>query len=256
MSYLRTVVLACSACCCLVALLSAASARAEPGAEADAPHASRADEAAKDPMDDLGLTFRLGYSHQNPGSIDNPTYLPALADAAASLPMDVLESYGLVGSGGCTPIDRQCHTARRDGLLLSATLHLGGDGFGWDIEPYLMFAKSALALGAYSGPKFDIHVADPLYFGFGFGFKVAYVVADGWEHGADIGGRIPVRFTYYVTRNLALVVEGSFGAGVSGYLKEQQTITDPRTGQPLGTVPKMSFGAARVWDLSVGVRFP
>ena len=53
-----------------------------------------------------------------------------------------------------------------------------------------------------------------------------------------------------------IAAEGGFGAGVSGYLVEKQQVTDPVSGQTLGTVPKMSFGAARVWDLSVGVRFP
>jgi hypothetical protein len=264
MSDLPTAALTCSACC-LVALLwaaplraqtAAAEASAAPAATGAPPPAQGADETERDPMDALGLTFRLGYSHQNAGAIDNPVYNQAIADAAATLPMDVLVSSGLAGNGGCTVIDQRCRIPSRSGLLLAATLHLGGDGFGWDLEPYLMSASTALALGAYMGPKFDIHLSSPLYFGFGFGFKVAYVWADGWEHGADIGGRIPVRFTYYLLRNLALVVEGSFGAGVSGYLKEKQQITDPRNGEPLGTVPKMSFGAARVWDLSVGVRFP
>jgi hypothetical protein len=262
MSDLRMAALTCS--CCLAALFWVAPVRAQTAGEATAaapatearPPAPGTDATEPDPMDDLGLTFRLGYSHQNAGAIDNPVYNQAIADAAAMLPMDALVSSGLAGDGGCTVIDRRCRTPSRSGLLLAATLHLGGDGFGWDIEPYLMSASTALALGAYTGPKFDIHITDPLYFGFGFGFKIGYVWADGWEHGADLGGRIPVRFTYYLLRNLALVVEGSFGAGVSGYLKEKQQITDPRNGQPLGTAPKMSFGAARVWDLSVGVRFP
>jgi hypothetical protein len=235
--------------CCLLVLWSAASAQAE----APEPAAAARE---RDPMGDLGLTFRLGYSHQNDGVIDNPAYNARLAEAAAMLPQATLESSGLVGGGGCSIIDERCRTRSRSGLLLAATLHFGGDGFGWDVEPYLMSASSALALGVYTGPKFDIHLANPVYFGFGFGLKVAYVWADGWEHAADIGGRIPVRVTYYLLEHLALVVEGSFGAGVSGYLNEKQQITDPRNGQPLGTVPKMSFGAARVWDLSVGVRFP
>lgn len=259
MSSLRTAALVFASCLAMqvgAAPLEAQSDGAGPEAAPSEESTPEADEDERDPMDVLGLTFRLGYSHQNAGSIENPVYSPALADAAANLSMDALVASGLVGNGGCTPIDEKCRTKSRDGLLLAATVHLGGDGFGWDIEPYLMSASSALALGAYTGPKFDIHLADPLYFGFGFGFKAAYVWADGWQHGADLGGRIPVRFTFYVTKHLALVAEGSFGAGVSGYLREQQQIVDPRNGQPIGTVPKMSFGAARVWDLSVGLRFP
>jgi hypothetical protein len=244
---------------CLMILLGAAPVWAEdaepgPTSAESASSGSETQRAAHDPMDWLGLSLKLGYSHQNPGAIDNPVYNTTLAQAAAMLTRAELESTGLVGSGGCSLIDRRCHTAARSGFQLAATLHLGGDGFGWDVEPYMMWSDAATALGVYSGPKFDIHLADPLYFGFGFGFKLAYVWADGWQHAADIGGRIPVHVTMYLAKDLALTIEGAFGAGVSGYLKEKQQVTIE--GETLGTVPKMSFGAARVWDLSVGVRFP
>lgn len=228
---------------------------------ADAPkdeseEGARQDDSAHDPMNWLGLSLKAGYSHQNPGVIDNPIYSQTIADAAAMVPPETLQATGLVGGGGCSVIDRKCRTAERSGFQLSATLHVGGDGFGWDFEPYMMWSDAATALGMYTGPKFDIHLAAPLYFGFGFGFKAAYVWADGWEHAADIAGRIPVHFTFYALRNLAFTVEGAFGAGVSGYLLENQRVTNPLTGQPIGNVPKMSFGAARVWDISAGIRFP
>jgi hypothetical protein len=258
MPHLRSVLVILA--CHLAVLLGAAPVWAEQPSPAKAQERSggepEEDSGARDPMNWLGLSFKAGYSHQNDGVIDNPVYNATIANAAAMLPEGVVESTGLVGNGGCSIIDRRCRTAGRSGFQLSGTLHLGGDGFGWDFEPYMMWSDAATALGLYNGPKFDIHLADPLYFGFGFGFKVAYVWADGWEHAADIGGRIPVHFTIYLARNLALTLEGAFGAGVSGYLVEKQQVTDPISGQTLGTVPKMSFGAARVWDLSAGVRFP
>jgi hypothetical protein len=253
----------------LLALLGAAPALAQVGSSPEAGPSGHADPSQPatevdarerdqdpDPMDGLGLSLKLGYAHQNVGHIDNPVYNAALAEAAASLPPEMLVSTGLVGNGGCSLIDRRCRTAGRDGFLLALTLHVGGDGFGWDVEPYLTSGSSAVALGMYSGPKFDIHIIDPLYVGFGFGAKLAYVWADGWQHGVDIAGRIPVRCTWYLTRSLALTLEGSFGAGVSGYVSEKQRVTDPRNGNTIGTAPKVAFGAARVWDLGVGLRFP
>ena len=243
--------------CCLAAFLGAT-----PVAQADAEsvkeeRSAGSEDDDSDPMNWLGLSLKVGYSHQNASDISNPVYNKTVAQEAAKLSQATLESYGLAGGRGCGIIDKRCRTASRNGLQLALTLHLGGDGMGWDVEPYLMLADSATAVGVYLGPKFDLHLADPLYFGFGFGFKAAYVAADGWQRGADLGGRIPVHLTFYVRPNFALTAEGSFGAGVSGYTGKARRVTNPANpDQTIGTVPEMSFGAARVWDLTLGVRFP
>jgi hypothetical protein len=108
----------------------------------------------------------------------------------------------------------------------------------------------------YTGPKFDIHVADPLYLGFGLGFKAAWVRAENWDYGADLYGRIPLRATLYVLEDLALVLEFAFGAGASGYAGRPLQLVDATTGQTFTTSPSLTFGAGRTWDASLGARFP
>ena len=173
----------------------------------------------------------------------------AMPNAYTRIGMTLQGSAGGRNTGACTPVMETCYTPRRSGVQIGVGIHIGGDGFGWDAEPYIHVASGAFAVGLYTGPKFDIHIADPLYFGFGLGGKVAYVMADGWKYGADIYGRIPAHFTYYLSPNFALELEGAFGAGVSGYA------TDPKN-YIITTAPEFKFGVARTWDITFGVRFP
>ena len=55
----------------------------------------------------------------------------------------------------------------------------------------LLSFSSYKATGIYTGPTINLHLADPLYFGFGFGFKGAILRADELDFGIDLGGRIP-----------------------------------------------------------------
>ena len=220
---------------------------AEPAAVDDDEH---------DPMAWLGLSVKLGYASVNAGVLDNPTFSPGLAEVAATRSDEELVAANLIGAGACTPIDPKCRTRSRSGFQLALTLHVGGDGFGWDAEPYVTIGDNAVAVGAYTGPKFDIHATDALYLGFGFGAKLAYVALEGWKNGGDVFGRIPVHATYYVSDDFALTAECSFGAGISLFVSEPIRYVDIRTQKPSATAPKIAFGAARSWDLTLGLRFP
>jgi hypothetical protein len=99
-------------------------------------------------------------------------------------------------------------------------------------------------------------LARAFYLGIGLGARAAYVKLDGWKDGGDIFGRIPLQLTYYVVKNFALVLEGSFGAGISLFVSEPINIIDPRTNKPLASAPKIAIGAARGWDITLGLRFP
>jgi hypothetical protein len=153
-------------------------------------------------------------------------------------------------------IEERCTTEGRFGLYVAIALSLGGDGFGWDIEPYFQSSDNANAYGIYTGPKFDIHVLDPVYIGFGFGLKGARIASDSWDYGADLYGRIPLRGTFYLAPNIALVAEFAFGAGASGYASKATTITHPATQASIRTSPSLTFGVGRTWDASLGIRFP
>jgi hypothetical protein len=219
--------------------------------------ADTSEEAGKrDPMNWLGLTFKFGYAAVASGKLNNPTYNKALATYAAMLPPEALAMTGLVGGGACTPIDEKCRTAARKGFQFALALHIGGGGLGFDVEPYLTVSGNAFAAGMYFGPRVQLHLARAFYLGIGLGARAAYVALDGWKNGGDIFGRIPLQLTYYVARNFALVAEGAFGGGISLFVSEPVTITDPRNGKALASTPKIAVGAARGWDITLGLRFP
>jgi hypothetical protein len=217
-------------------------------------------ESKRDPMGWLGISIKLGVASVAVGKLRNPVYNRPISEFVTmrGLTAEQLEMFGLDSRQSCSIVEEYCQTSGRTGFQLAVALHVGGDGFGWDVEPYLRAGGNAVVAGIYTGPKFDIHVVDPLYLGFGFGGRVGYVAADGWRHGVEIFGRIPVHATLYLPKksDFALTIEGSFGAGVSGFIAESMPIIDPRNNRQLATSPKIAFGAARSWDISFGVRFP
>ncbi len=208
----------------------------------------------ENPMGWAGLTFKLGFAGIHSSDLPNPTYRPDLAESLSMLPQEQREQYGFGSS--CSVITERCKLDGRYGLRLALAINLGGDGFGWDIEPYLALSSMAKAYGIYTGPKFDIHILDSLYVGFGLGLKGAWLVTDDWDFGADLYARLPLRATWYAVDNLALVFEFAFSVGASGYISQAETVTNPITGSEFRTSPEMNFGAGKAWDASVGFRFP
>lgn len=206
----------------------------------------------KEPMGVFSLGVKFGVAHVGTGDVDNPTYL----QGSEQLPAATLEQYGLTSGRGCDPVDRRCHTSARRGYHLAIPIQLGGSGVGFRLEPYMTLGSGAQAYGAYMGPTFEFHVANPLYLGFGFGLKAAYVNADGWKYAADLYGRIPVWATLYVADNFALVAEFAFGAGASGYVSELRNVYNPVDMTVIGQRSDMTFGFGRTWDASLGFRFP
>jgi hypothetical protein len=140
------------------------------------------------------------------------------ADQARKNPMawaGIGVKVGVAGmsSGKLTVMGQQGRTDQRMGLHVAVPITLGGDGFGWNFEPY--YAQSSIAhetknsqgtvigtanvgltaLGMYTGPIFNIHATDPLYIGFGFGIKAGYLMNKGFDYAADLYGRVPVHAT-------------------------------------------------------------
>jgi hypothetical protein len=213
--------------------------------------------AIHDPMPWASLALRVGLAQVRAGTIKNPAYNAVVAERVAQVGKENVEKTGIMLDGSsCTLIDRTCRTAGRMGAHVVAAVHLGGDGFGWDLEPYATFGSASQAYGLYTGAKLDMQVAPPAYVGIGLGFRAAYVKADGWRYGADLGARIPLQATLYVLPELALSLDVGFGLGATGYVSRTDTIVDPVSQKPLGKAPRMTFGAARTWDISFGVRFP
>jgi hypothetical protein len=158
----------------------------------------------------------------------------------------------------------------RAGFQLAMPMNMGGDGFGWMIDPYLNFASmegvgidattglpvakdyGITTFGAYTGPTINFHVMSPLYVGFGFGPKLGYSVSDAFDFGADIMARVPVTATYYLTNTVGLIGELGLGYGLTGY--GAAPYVDPTSGQTVE--PDANFGSAMTWDVSLGARFP
>ncbi len=211
-----------------------------------------------DPMAWLGLGLKVGFSRIGSSSLANPTYRDKVAQAAidSGLSNAELREYGLTGEGGCGIIDRRCKVQGRVGLQLSVPINLGGDGFGFLFEPYINVAKAAKAYGGYLGPTFNIHVADPLYLGFGFGLKGAWVIADGWDYAADLYARVPIHATFYMINDIALVADLGFAFGGSGYISKPVSYTIPVSMEKRKSLPQMTFGAGLNIDAAIGVRFP
>ncbi|HEX5659641.1 MAG TPA: hypothetical protein VFX59_20735, partial [Polyangiales bacterium] len=193
-----------------------------------------------------------GVAHVSSGSFDNPLYIRG----ADELPQEELTKYGLTSTRGCDPTDRICHTASRRGYYLAIPIQLGGTGVGFRIEPTVSWGGAFTSWGGYAGPTFEFHLADPFYLGFGFGLKSAYVQPDDWRYAVDIFGRIPVWATLYLSEGLALVGEFAFGAGASGYVSKLRDVYNPVDMTVLGHRRDITFGWARTWDLSIGLRFP
>ena len=148
----------------------------------------------------------------------------------------------------------------RTGFQLSVPINMGGDGFGWVIDPYLNFASvdgvdsagkaksiGVTTFGAYTGPTINIHITDPLYVGVGAGLKLGYSKSDAFDFGADIFGRVPVTGTYYIMEDVAAVVELGLGYGMTGYALLP---TVDAAGAKVES--DLKFGSAMTWDLSAG----
>lgn len=192
---------------------------------------SEEDDESQDPMGWIGIGVKVGFAFVGSSEIGVDAASLGLAPTVEG--MQINPTYTFI-------------TPRRAGVQLSIPINLGGDGFGWMVEPYFHFA-SYRANGLYTGPTINLHLADPLYFGFGFGFKGALLYADELDFGIDLGGRIPFTLHYYLANDLGLIAEAGIGYTATGLSLK------PAPGKEAGDI---SFGGAFAWDLSFGVRFP
>ncbi len=179
-----------------------------------------------------------------------------------------------VKAGGVSIKGHEVSSQARTGMQLSMPINMGGSGFGFVIEPMLTSYSlthdlkdasgavtgseevSLLGLGGYLGPTINIHVMDPLYVGFGFGLRGAYMLNSAYEYAIDIGGRVPLTATYYVSKQVALVGEVGLGYGASLFADKPQPMLDPITRSIKNVTDDPAFGLAFAWDASIGARFP
>jgi hypothetical protein len=179
-----------------------------------------------------------------------------------------------MGAGKLTFAGQKGQLDPRVGVQVSLPILLGGDGFGWNFEPYFMSSSishdlknstgnvvgsesvSLNAVGMYMGPTFTFQITRPLYLGFGLGIKGAYMPNRDFDYAADLYARVPVHATYYVARRFALTAEIGFGYGASVFADKPVVTTDPITRAVMNTKDDPQFGLAYTWDASIGVRLP
>ncbi len=125
----------------------------------------------------------------------------------------------------------------RNSFVLKLHFDLGGDGLAFELVPLLAYQKiggdissfgSDLSSGVAGsllaiGGQFNLMVRGSwgsFFPHLGIGFHGSYLYGDGIEYGADIYGRLPVGFTWYVAKHLGVVVEFAFMLGATGIRKK------------------------------------
>lgn len=179
-----------------------------------------------------------------------------------------------VGAGKASISGFEGRTDSRFGMQLAMPIHLGGDGASFTLEPYMAMSsvshdtKDSMgqvtgsesvnlnAYGVYLGPTFNIHVARPVYVGFGFGIKGAYLANNAFDYAVDAYGRVPLHATYYVSNSCALVAEVGLGYGGSLFVDKPQVAVDVASRTARNVKDDPQFGTAFTWDASFGVRLP
>ncbi len=209
---------------------SAEATASDSGAAPEKPEAEE-DEEAEDPMGWIGIGVKVGLGYVGSSEIGMDAASLGLAPTVNGMQVNYEHTFVTPG---------------RTGVQLAIPINLGGGGFGWVVEPYFHFASYS-ARGVYTGPTFNLHLADPLYLGFGFGFKGAILKANALDFGMDLGGRIPVTLHYYLANDIGLIAEVGIGYTATGLTLK------PAPGLEAGDI---SFGGAFSWDFGVGLRFP
>lgn len=121
-------------------------------------------------------------------------------------------------------------------------LDFGGDGFAFELAPYLAMSD-VLTAGAFLGPVYRIPLLDgKLYPSIGLGIKGGYQFGSTIDLGAEAFGRVPLGVTYYPLKSLGILAEVGGGYGVT--LTQGKGMSDLNAGHGL------------LIDAMAGVRFP
>ncbi|MBN2804439.1 MAG: hypothetical protein JXR91_15195 [Deltaproteobacteria bacterium] len=122
---------------------------------------------------------------------------------------------------------------KRNSFVAKVHLDLGGDGIAFEIAPLIAFEKIGGDLSSFSedlgsgvsGSLFALGGQTNIVFRgswgsfyphLGIGFHGTYLFGDNIEYGAEIYGRIPLGFTWYFAKHVAMVVEFAFMYGATG----------------------------------------
>jgi hypothetical protein len=113
-------------------------------------------------------------------------------------------------------------------LQLTLSFYMGGDGLGWTVEtsmaggairPGIDYGDRErhfyLSMAVYTGPTFQLRVAERAYVGFGTGGRTGFARYrnEAYAHPlVELGVRVPVSTTYYLRPELALALELAAGA--------------------------------------------
>ena len=195
----------------------------------------------------------------------------------------------------------------RNAFVFKLHLDLGGDGLALALAPLVAVERSGGSLADVTSVGVDLSqgVGDGLggdyvalggelslvyrfeigsfFPHLGIGFHGAYLTADSIEYGAELYGRVPIGFSWYVAEHLAIVLEAGLMYGATGIrgtgLDDPAALaaevdvgdecTDPQTLEndpELATQcqaavedqmsEKLQFGTGFAFDVMIGLRFP
>lgn len=161
----------------------------------------------------------------------------------------------------------------RNGLVAKLHLDLGGDGIGFEIAPLFGFQTGGIdnlggslgdfnvdpAKASFLNVGGEMAIVYRFHLGYfyphlGIGFHGSYVFGGDIEYGAQIYGRVPVGFSLYMGKSVALVVEAAFLFGATGMKQPFRATVDAAELESLGldsqTAADMTADLESVQDLS------
>lgn len=148
---------------------------------------------------------------------------------------------------------QKLNVSHRAGVLLKLQLNLLGDGLGIEINP--IFASEWTgesagieqlgAIGAQLGVAYRFHVRR-VYPKIGIGGHLAYLWGDNLNYGIEAYGRLPVGFSWYFVRVLALDFEVAWMSGATGLKTSGMGIFDDHA----------RYDYTNGLEVVIGLRFP
>lgn len=162
--------------------------------------------------------------------------------------------FAYYGAGDITLNGITSTVPSRSGARIALGLALGGDGFGFDIEPFFTHESgtgwTSNTVGAYFG------LAYRLQFGrffphIGLGLQSGYLMDDGIDLGLELHGRVPIGVTWYLLDDLGLVAELGIGYGATAIKFKL-----PPAAPGVTVDDAIKFAPALSMDFTVGIRWP
>lgn len=151
-----------------------------------------------------------------------------------------------------TGTEQNLTITQRGGAIVKLPINLLGDGLGIEITPFLSGERTGddgiekiTSVGGQLGFAYRFRIRR-FYPKIGIGGHIAYLGGDDINHGIEAYGRIPIGFTWYFARFMALEVEVAAMVGATGIRTNGTGVFSNR----------MYYDTTGGLEFAVGFRFP